>query len=257
MIEASPRSEPPPALRRQRLDGLPAPQELFVENLVAAGATWVLRAGGSELGYAITDGDDVLLELHIEDSALRYLRRALDEVIAMCGVRRIWAQSFDPLLMYLGLASEVPATTRGLLYRIIADPSFEPDEAVVARPGVSDDIPELARLSDDFFESEAEIGAYLAADGLMVYRSAMGNLLGAGVMKQVIAGRDDFDVGMVVSPDERRRGYGAYIVRHLKAHCLAHGRRPICGCSIENLASQQALERAGFASVHRLVEFTL
>ena len=76
-------------------------------------------------------------------------------------------------------------------------------------------------------------------------------------MRQVVPGRDDIDIGMVVGPEHRHRGYGSYIVAHLKSLCLSNGWRPICGCSIDNLGSQRTLERAGFASSHNLVEFHL
>jgi predicted GNAT family acetyltransferase len=76
-------------------------------------------------------------------------------------------------------------------------------------------------------------------------------------MKRIVPGRDDLDIGMVVDPRRRRRGHGAYIVAHLKAHCLAKGWRPICCCAVDNPASQRTLERAGFASRDRLVEFGL
>jgi RimJ/RimL family protein N-acetyltransferase len=140
---------------------------------------------------------------------------------------------------------------------VIADPGFESRSDIIPCRGQSEDIVELAARCDDFFDDTQEINAYLAADGLMVYREADGNLIGAGVLKPVIDGIDGVDIGMVVTPRQRRRGYGAYIVRHLKAHCLTRGWRPICGCASANVASQRALERAGFASVHRLVEFAI
>jgi len=238
------------------LSHLSAPQELFVENLVATRSVHMLELAGAEVGYAVASGGQIV-EFHIEDSELSHAGQALDALVEMSGARSILAQSFDPLLMFLGLACGSAPATQGLLYRVIADPGFEPRSDIAARPGKSEDITELAALSDDFFDDAQEINAYLAAGGLMVYRDAGGNLIGAGVLKPVVDGMDGVDIGMVVSPRQRRLGYGAYIVRHLKAHCLARGWRPICGCAIDNIASQGALERAGFASMHRLVEFAI
>lgn len=184
-------------------------------------------------------------------------QRALGALAQSLGVRRLIAQSFDPLAISLALASGGPPVTRGLLYRVIVDPAFEPRSDIAARPGLDADVAELAALGDDFFSGAPEIEAYIAADGLMTYRSAAGTLIGAGVLKTVIAGMEGVDIGMVVGPAHRRRGYGRYIVSHLKAHCLASGWRPICGCAVGNIASQRTLERAGFASIHRLVEFSL
>ena len=127
----------------------------------------------------------------------------------------------------------------------------------VASQGVCADIAELAELSDDFFDGPSEIAEYIAADGLTVYRRRAGALIGAGVRHRVVEAIDGVDIGMVVAPAFRGRGYGAEIVRDLKARCHDLKQRPICGCDIDNIASQRTLERAGFVSRHNLLEFTL
>jgi len=257
MIRILERSATPPAMRRNRLGRLSEPQELFVETLAAAGAVRVLEFDGVEGGYAITDGGDLLVEIHLEDRVLGKTEPALDALVETAGVRRLLAQTFDPLAILLGLARGSPPKITAMLYRVIVDRGFQPRADLVARPGAPGDVAELAALSDDFFEGAPEIEAYLAAGGLMVYRRPEGELVGAGVMKRVIPGVDGVDIGMVVAPAHRRRGYGVHIVSHLKAHCLASGWRPICGCAIDNHASQRTLERAGFASLHSSVEFAL
>lgn len=244
-------------MRDNRFGRLSAAQELFVENLAKNGDVHVVSLDDDEIGYVITDRKDGVVEIHIEDKALSIAGRALDTIIQTLGARRLFAQSFDPLAMSLGLARGGRAVTVGLLYRVLADPGFEPRTDIVARPAELDDISELAALSNDFFDDADEINDYMQFNGLMVYRGLDGNLIGAGVLQSVCAGRDGVDIGMVVNPRLRRRGYGVYIVRHLEAHCLARGRQPICGCSIDNIGSQRTLERSGFASIHRLVEFAL
>lgn len=144
-----------------------------------------------------------------------------------------------------------------MLYRVIADPMFQEDARIHIRAATRDDVANLLRLGADFFDGPAEIEDYIRSDGLMIHETREGVALGAGVMKRVVANRDDVDVGMVVHPEHRQRGHGAYIIAHLKSQCLARGSRPICGCSVDNVASQRTLERAGFASRHRLVEFRL
>ena len=257
MIGITPIPKPPPAMRLDHLGRLSAPQEFYVESLVASGSAHGIEVDGMACGYAIVEASKRIVEIHIEDAALAHAPRVLDALVATLGVQSLLAQSFDPLAVFLGLTRGSPAVTRGRLYRIVVDRDFTPRADIQARPGASGDIAELAALSDDFFDDEAEVAAYQATDGLIVYRGGGGELIGAGVLKIVIAGMAGVDIGMVVGPRHRGRGYGAYIVRHLKAHCLARGWRPICGCAIDNLASHRTLERAGFASLHTLVEFAL
>jgi len=236
---------------------LPQPQELFVENLVATGTCWSIRRDDEEIGYAVIHGAETLVELHVRTTELRCLAAAFEELASARGLRRILAKSFDPSLMFVALLRPRQVRTTGLLYRVIVDPDFAADAAIGVRAATLDDLAPLLRLGADFFDGPAEIEDYIAAGGLMIYEAGDGAPLGAGVMKPVVPGRDDVDIGMVVDRRRRRRGHGAYIIALLKAHCLARGWRPICGCAIDNLASQRTLERAGFASRHRLVEFEL
>jgi len=110
---------------------------------------------------------------------------------------------------------------------------------------------------DRAFFADPDITADLIRrGGLLLYRRG-GEILGCGLAEPVIPGRADVDIGMVVAPAHRGHALGAYIIAHLKRACLERGERPICGHHVDNLASQRSLERAGFASRHRLVEFRL
>jgi GNAT superfamily N-acetyltransferase len=248
---------PAAGLRAEYLDGLPQPQELFVENLVAKGTCWSIWRDEREIGYAVIHGGETLVELHVMTAELSRLAAAFEELAGVCGVRRILAKSFDPTLMFVALLRPRQIRTTGLLYRVIVDAGFAADPAIAVRAATVDDVGSLLRLGADFFDGPAEVEDYIASGALMIYEAGDGAALGAGVMKRIVPGRDDLDIGMVVDPRRRRRGHGVYIVAHLKAHCLAKGWRPICGCAVDNLASQRTLERAGFASRDRLVEFDL
>jgi GNAT superfamily N-acetyltransferase len=249
--------EPPPRPRAEYLDLLPEPQALFVENMVARGASWSIAFDSREIGYAVVHGADTLVELHVTTAELRRLQPAFEELVKACGVTRILAKSFDATMLFAAFSRQRQVRTVGLLYRVIADSRFEEDAGVRVRAATHDDLAGLLRLGADFFDGPSDVEDYIGCDGLMIYEARDGAPLGAGVMKRVVAGRDDIDIGMVVDPERRRSGYGAYIVAHLKAYCLGRGWRPICGCSIDNVASQRTLERAGFASRHRLLEVQL
>jgi GNAT superfamily N-acetyltransferase len=248
---------PPLRLREEYLDLLPEPQELFVEALVASGTCWSILCDGGAIGYAVIHGPETLVELHVTAGELRRLQPAFEELVKARGVRRVLAKSFDPTMMFAALSRQRRVRTAGLLYRVIADARFEADAGIRVRAATRDDLAGLLRLGADFFDGPVEIEDYIGRDGLMIYETGDGAALGAGVMRRVVAGRDAVDIGMVVDPERRRRGHGAYIIAHLKACCLARGWQPICGCSIDNVASQRTLERAGFATRHRLLEFQL
>ena len=152
-------------------------------------------------------------------------------------------------------AASRPATTRtaGYLFRKVRDRSFVADPRFRPRLGTTANVDSVWLMHDGFFEDRDEIERYAADDRLFLYETPADELVGCGILTRVIADYDAVDVGMVVAEAHRRRGIGAYIVAHLKHHCLTSGDRPICGCSADNQSSRRTLESAGFVTAHSLV----
>jgi len=257
VITVRPVGEIPGDLRRSYLDALREPQELSVEELlVKPGQRWLVEEGGERVAYAVVS-DSVLVEIHCPAPAARRLAEISQAVIETAAVRRVVSKSFDSQLMFVALASANPPQTLGLLYRDVVDPGF------VERPGISVRLAGPAELAaakavdPSFFDDDQVTAALIAENGLFFYQQEGEGLLGCGLLKRLVDGRDDFDLGMAVAPQRRGQRLGAYIIAHLKTLCLNRGVRPICGHHVSNVASQRSLERAGFAALHRLVQFEL
>ena len=65
------------------------------------------------------------------------------------------------------------------------------------------------------------------------------------------------NIGMVVSPDHRRKGIGSYLLGKAKEMAIYRGLQPICSCEKGNVASLKSIHSNGFRSVHQvlLLEF--
>ena len=53
------------------------------------------------------------------------------------------------------------------------------------------------------------------------------------------------DLYMEVRPDQRRRGFGSFLIQELKRECYLAGRAPAARCNQENDASRTTLRKAG------------
>jgi GNAT superfamily N-acetyltransferase len=247
----------PEGLRRAYLASLPEPQEFYVEALVRAGRTLVVRPDEDTeiVGYAVV-ADATIVEFYAPNSSLAAVPAMFDAVLDDSGAERALCKTFDPLMVTA--AANRPARTRtsGYLFRTILDPGFVADPEVQVRVASSDDVEAVWSIHDGFFDDRDEIGRYVADGRLFLYETIGVELLGCGILARIIPGRDAVDVGMVVASAHRRRGTGSYIVAHLKDYCLRSGDRPVCGCSADNTGSRRALENAGFATRHSLIEFT-
>ncbi len=240
-------SLPPSDLRAAYLDALPHPQEYYLEQQVAQGDVWCC----ADEGYALVC-DGAVVEFYMRRS--EQLAHDLEQVMALSGARSVLCKSFDYPLLSAALARPASVSITGLLFRRVTDAGFNERAELTLRPGRSSDVTAVMAINDDFFDDESEVASYAERSGLFILERH-GVLLGCGITTTVISERADVDVGMLVAKQHRGRGYGAYIISALKQHCLGRGERPICGCSADNVASARALQRAGFACEHQLLEF--
>jgi len=247
-------------LRQAYLGSLGEPQELYVETLVRSGRPLLLHQGeqgqdGAVTGYAVVS-DGVVVEFHLGRDAWSELPAAFGAVLDHSGAGQALCKTFDPLM--LTAAASRPARTRtvGHLFRSVHGPGQVAGPEITARLAQDSDSDAILAIHDGFFDDPDEVERYVTEQALWLYETADFDVLGCGTLTRVIPGQDAVDVGMVVAPQHRRRGLGAAIVAHLKDRCLQSGDRPIAGCDAENTASRRALENAGFATAHSLIEFT-
>jgi GNAT superfamily N-acetyltransferase len=255
LIEAEDATAIPDRVRRKYIDSLQEPQEFYVENLVRTGRKVLIRKGTEVIGYAVVNGLSVV-EFCINDNETSWITTAFENVLRHCGASQALCKTFDPLMVMASASLTARTRTVAHLFREVLNPDFTEDPSIAVRPGREADINTVLRIHDGFFDGGREIEDYINEGGLYLYSSADAEPLGCGIFKPVIKGRDAWDVGMVVAKAHRRKGLGSYIAAHLKHHCLTSGRRPICGCSTDNVASRRALENAGFATRHSLIEFS-
>ena len=64
------------------------------------------------------------------------------------------------------------------------------------------------------------------------------------------------DVGMVVKQHNRKKGLGTRVLSELVNIALENKRKPICSTTVDNIASQKAIERAGFFNSHTVFKIS-
>ncbi len=173
----------------------------------------------------------------------------------LSGASKVLCKAFDGQLLHASLSRPAHVSPFAFLFRKIVDTTFQPLPDLSFRIGTVEDFQPILAIDDGFFRSTERIAEHASHDGLFVLESNNA-ILGCGIAKTVIQGRPDVDIGMFVAPDHRRKGYGTYIISFLKDYFLRQGKRPICGCGVDNIASQRTLTNAGFFCEYRGLEIT-
>ncbi len=117
------------------------------------------------------------------------------------------------------------------------------------------DFPKLCAINVEVFDEDKKSANTLKSSASSFLKKTR-ELVGFGIFSRIIADRPEHDIGMLVDKPFQRQGYGQYIIRFLTDFCIENGWQPVCGCAYENTASRRTLEKAGFVSKHRLLNFS-
>jgi RimJ/RimL family protein N-acetyltransferase len=255
MFDIVPCDRPPPELRELYFRTLLEPQVHYLEQRVAAARVFeVLGSGGAMEGYiAIHAG--AVVEFFAVDALLPSLGEVFHAASVRGGATSAIVKSYDALALVATAERRAQVAILGVNCTTWSDERFDLPPGFAPRAGNARDRDFLLAIGPGLFETPDEIPRHLEAGGITICELD-GEPAGCGVLTPVRSGADAFDIGVGVLPKRRRKGLGEHIVRYLKVHCLRELHvRPVCGCAVDNIASWRTLEKAGFLSRHRLLEF--
>jgi len=245
-------------LRKMRFDELPLPQELYNEILVKYTKPVVFIENNRDVGYGLVHDEGILYEFYLIPEFVPRVDEALDRLLKEYSINKIVCQSFDHLIFSQCIIRMKSKKMIGYNFR----ERIEPREPVKQldlnmRNATMDDHDLILNNREEIFDdSEVEdIPYYINKGSLLMFEDEEGTFHGYGLMNQTLPDRNWYDVGMLVSPDHRKKGVGTFIVDRLIDHVLSIGGIPNAGCDFENSGSRKTLEKAGLLTRYIMVEF--
>ncbi len=157
----------------------------------------------------------------------------------------------DELLLSLVLDKEVIVEKQAYFFqdgKIPADSSNLYNSGVF-RVATKEDIPEILRVTTDFFDKLEE--RVEREEIFVLMENAI--LLGAGIIEKGRVLKGYTSVGMFTNEAYRQKGIGRTIITNLKNWCYENNQIPICGCWYYNTKSKMTLESSGFVTKTRLL----
>jgi N-acetylglutamate synthase-like GNAT family acetyltransferase len=244
-------------LREKYMHGIPESQELFLEIKVRDSQPYLVREGETYAGYCLLGRKKDLTEFYLEPRLYCRAEQVFDHLLRQLEVKTIWCKSFDRMLLSLCLDRKLQYSVDGYLFRELNKMhDVKLPVGIEVRQAGEGDIAMIRKINDSFFESDEELEMVFQEELLFCFFIEK-ILIGCGTIMKIFPGSHAHDIGMLVNPALRKKGYGTNIISYLVNYCHEKGWRPICGCDIYNLASRRSLEKAGFVSYDRLLHFTV
>lgn len=245
-------------LKEQRLEylnSLPEFQDIFIEFMIPDAKCYVINNSNDIAGYSILDFENSLIEFFVYSKYSGDRNTIFDQVLQQLSVRKIYCKSFDYVLMKSCLERKFNYKTIGLLYRNLDKGGTYTDTNLRVRFADQDDVAFLSAQNDEVFEPVELLPQFINDKSILIY-SRSDAIVGCGFLTRIHPDFNYFDIGVWTSPEHRKQGFATHIINHLKFTCLEDGNIPICGCAYGNISSQKTLEKCGFKSRHKLIEFT-
>ena len=243
-------------LRDQYLADLSFAQEYYVELMLNRARLFVIESAEKPVGYFFLNSDACLLEYYLEPQHFPQIDSVFDRILREFKVEKALCKSFDTALLSCCSQFQKSFRPTGILFREYhKQPAIHSPGTLSIRLALPSDEPTIVAINEEVFDDPSEVMSYIASHQLFIYEKES-NLVGFGIFSRIIRGRKDYDVGMLVHPAFRGKGYGQYIIQHLVDFCHENGWNPVAGCDYRNTASRRCLEKSGFVARHRLFEFT-
>ncbi len=243
--------------RHAYFNSLPEFQELFLELMVPNADLFIVQLDGSDVGYAIINSDGQLIEFYILPKYLAISQRVFLQLLESLPIKSVFCKSFDSLLLCNCLALSLPYAIEGVLYRDYTNPLITKDPDLrMLKATISSSQKLLQQDSSirELFETPQQLHQFVDKEFVFEFYK-QDNLVGCGMVIRTHADWNFCDLGVWVNPAHRKMGIGSNILIYLREIAITNNMKPSCGCAIDNIASQKAIEKSGYVSRHRMIAF--
>ena len=243
--------------RTDYLNSLPEFQELFIELMISNSDYYIFQADNNGIGYAIRNNDGVLIEFYVLDKYIPDSNEFFRQVLKDLSIKDVYCKSFDSLLLSNCLLNNLPYSIIGFLYRDYAEPLINKDSSIKMKR--ADHLSVELLLGQDesikeLFETEQQLIDFIKNENVFEFYKNE-EFVGCGMVIRTHPDWNFCDLGVWVHPSKRGKAIGSQIILNLREFSINNNLKPSCGCAIENQASQKTIEKSGFVSRYKMINF--
>lgn len=220
---------------------------------------WGIICDDKMIGYASVDEGNRLLQFYISPKYLSKGEVIFKEFIDEMKIKTGIVGTNNPGYLSIALNFVMELNVHTYLFRSSFDVEIDAKEGILKECQDKD----LERAVDFYNHGIGAPKEWLTGyiGGLIKKREIFSlengdQIIGTCEVRKSTTAVEFADIGMVVSPDFRRQGYGTYLLDRAKTIALGWGKVPICSCEKENVGSLKSIHNCGFVSMYQLLSIT-
>lgn len=241
--------------RTRHLDDLSKIQDALIEVWVAESAYFVIDVNGERAGYFIVYQGNTLIEYFLAESFELYAHEILPLIAKEKAIDKALIQTFDHVFLAAALDHQTSVKVRGALVRDYVRRELPALAGVdySKRLATLEDLPRIKNVQQDIFTHPERL-AFVIEKKLLLLFERGDLLLGFGIIRPILAGKPDVEVGLAVDKPYRNAGNAMSMLQDMYEYSLRSGYRPVSGAARDNEASVRTGLRIGCIARYRILE---
>jgi len=235
-------------LRTKLYQRLTAPMDAMWEQLyIASSQAYFIQMDHLVLGYFCVDDRAVLLQFYLEETYLSKTHEIIEKLIHQELIKSARLSSKESIVFNTCLLHSKSIKANTLCFEHNNKPI--PIDETLKLEGVSiKDIPSVKEFFKDQIGLDDSFGYtenLVARKEIYLVRES-GSIIATSECRMSDSQVEIADLGIIVHKDQQGKGIASQLMQMQVNRVLKANRKPICSTTIDNLASQKAIERAGF-----------
>lgn len=239
---------------------LTAPQDGMWESFTDQAQHWIIQWKDKTVGYACVNPENCLLQFYINPQYLDVGVDIFETFIRQEKISKAIIGTNNPICLSLSLHFSQSVQVHTYLFKEFNEVTHHHKDQKVVKAKKNDLLRLIAFCNYSVGAPEQWLKGYLGdlIDKGEVFMLENGReIIGTCEVRKSASNPDVADLGIIVSPDYRRAGWGTFLLAKAREIAIAWNKSPICSCEKDNLGSLRAIQNNGFRSIHRMlfVEF--
>ncbi len=239
----------------QRFNG---PLDAMWESLyIASSDTYSIENEHEKIGYCSIDSDKNLLQIFLIEGFNHLMDSTIKSLIAKKLVIGARLSSIEPVSFNASLFNSTSIRANTFCFKY-SNPAWEDELALDLILVTKKDIPPIKAYFKNQIGFDDTFGyTENLVDRDEIYKVEESGMIIATSELRLSDSQPDFaDLGVIVNKNYQGRGIASQVLRQQAQKAKKLNRQPICSTTCDNVASQKAINRAGFYCSHIIFDIS-
>ena len=244
-------------LEKEWRKSLTFPNDDYWEYVLSSCTYWAVKQGEEIIGYAGVNNNNVLLQFFVSAQWLEKGRLILEKFLQEKEIKSARIETNNPVCLSLSMHFQKSVVVDGYLFSDMTELVLE-EKVGNFRMAELEDLENLVDFSHRVLEAPKDwltdyIGNLIKREEFFLFEKD-NQIIGTCEVRTTAINENVASLGIVVSPEYRRQGFGTYLLGKAKTIAKSRNKQAICGCSKDNIGSLKASSFLLSEAIHSFVK---